>query len=54
MIVKEINYKITFTENQLRELYNLLQKEKGSGHLTYDNDLVLILNELKTIFTGVR
>jgi hypothetical protein len=54
MIEKQINYKITFTENQLRELFNILQKLKNDGHLTHDNDLFLILNEIKPIFTGVR
>jgi hypothetical protein len=53
-IKKEINYKLILTENQLRELHNLLLRAKNDGHLTHDNDLFLILNELKYIFTGIR
>jgi plasmid replication initiation protein len=55
MIEIEKNYKLTLTEQQAKELYELLQTEKESGCLTVDKDLVLVYNELKNIFgTGIR
>jgi uncharacterized protein YpuA (DUF1002 family) len=54
MIEIQKNYVLTLTENQVRELYNLLQREKSLGHLTIDNDLKLVLNELSTIFNTGR
>lgn len=55
MIKKQINYTIEFTEQQTKELYQLLRTEKDSGCLTPDKDLVLIYNELRKIFdTGIR
>ena len=47
------SYKLTLTEQQARELYELLRTEKDSGCLTVDKDLVLVYNELKNIFGTV-
>ena len=55
MIEIQKNYKITFTEQQARELYELLNTERRSGHLTVDHELTLVHNELKDLFdTGIR
>jgi hypothetical protein len=55
MIEIQKNYKITFTEQQARELYELLRTEKESGCLTIDKDLLLVYNELKdTLKIGIR
>ena len=55
MIEIQKNYKLTLTEQQAKELYELLRTEKESGCLTVDKDLVLVYNELKNIFgTGIR
>jgi uncharacterized protein YpuA (DUF1002 family) len=55
MIEIEKNYKITLTEQQARELYELLNTERRSGHLTVDHELTLVHNELKDLFdTGIR
>jgi hypothetical protein len=55
MIEIQKNYKITFTEQQARELYELLRTEKDSGCLTVDKDLVLVYNAMKPLFaTGIR
>ena len=50
MINIQKTYNISFTEQQAKELYELLQTEKDSGCLTVDKDLVLVYNELKNIF----
>jgi len=48
-------YHIALTEQQAKELYELLRTEKESGCLTVDKDLVLVYNELKELFgTGIR
>ena len=52
MIKKQINYTIEFTEQQTKELYQLLRTEKDSGCLTTDKELVLIYNELRNLFDG--
>lgn len=52
MIEKEINYTIRFTEHQFKELYQILNQQKGSGHLSTDHDLILIYNELKKHFNS--
>jgi hypothetical protein len=55
MIQIEKNYKLTLTERQARELYELLRTEKDSGGLSVDKDLVLVYNALKPLFaTGIR
>lgn len=50
MIEVQKNYVITFTEEQARELYRLLQTEKDSGCLTPDRELKLVYHELKSLF----
>ena len=55
MIEVQKNYVITFTEEQARELYQLLRTEGDIGHLTVDHELKLVYHELKNIFdTGIR
>ena len=55
MIEVQKNYVITFTEDQARELYRLLQTEKDSGCLTPDRELKLVYHELENIFdSGIR
>ena len=55
MIEIQKNYKITFTEQQARELYGLLQTQKSNGHLTVDHELILVCHELHDLFdTGIR
>ena len=55
MIEIQKNYKLTLTEQQAKELYELLRTEKDSGCLTVDKDLVLVYNELKKLFdTGIQ
>lgn len=50
MIEKQISYKIEFTEQQAKELYEFLRGAKDVGHLSVDRDLILVYNELKDIF----
>ncbi len=45
-IETQTNYVITFTEQQARELYELLQTEKDSGCLGFDRELRVIYHEL--------
>jgi hypothetical protein len=55
MIEIQKNYKLTLTEDQAKELYQLLRTEKGSGHLTVDHELILVHHELKNLFdSGIR
>ena len=55
MIEKQISYKIEFTEQQAKELYEFLRGVKDVGHLSVDRDLILVYNELKKLFdTGIR
>jgi hypothetical protein len=57
MIEKQISYKIKFTEQQLRELYQLLRNAKDNGHLNTDKDLILVYNKLRLLFNngnGIR
>jgi hypothetical protein len=55
MIKISQTYHITLTEQQARELYELLNTERRSGHLTVDHELTLVHNELKYLFdTGIR
>jgi hypothetical protein len=55
MIEKQISYKIEFTEQQAKELYEFLRGAKDVGHLSVDRDLILVYNELKKLFdTGIR
>ena len=50
MIEIQKNYKLTLTEQQARELYQLLRTEMDSGCLTPDKELVLVYHELKNLF----
>ena len=55
MIEKQISYKIEFTEQQAKELYEFLRWAKDVSHLSVDKDLILVYNELKKLFdTGIR
>jgi len=55
MIKISKTYHIVLTEQQARELYELLRTEKDSGCLTIDKELVLLYNELKPLFDiGIR
>lgn len=40
-------YRITLSEYQLKELYELLKTEKESGHLTYDGSLMGVYVHLR-------
>ena len=58
MIEKQISYKIEFTEDQVRQLYNLLQSAKSQDQFSYGglyDDLRELHNELKQLFdSGIR
>jgi plasmid replication initiation protein len=55
MIEVQKNYKLTLTEQQAQELYQLLRTEKDSGCLTLDKELVVVYDELKNLFdSGIR
>ena len=55
MIEKQISYKIEFTEQQAKELYEFLRGAKDVGHLHAGKNLILIYNELRKLFdTGIR
>jgi hypothetical protein len=55
MIEIEKQYKLTLTEDQARQLYNLLKLEKDRGHMTTDHDIILVYNELRPLFdNGIR
>ena len=58
VIEKQISYKIEFTEDQARQLYNLLQSAKQQDQFSYGglyDDLRELHNELKKLFdTGIR
>jgi len=55
MIEIQKNYKITLTEQQAKELYWCLQAAKEQHKLTVDDELILVLNELKPLFDiGIR
>jgi hypothetical protein len=58
MIEKQISYKIEFTEDQARQLYNLLQSVKQQDQFSYGglyDDLRELHNELKQLFdNGIR
>ena len=51
MIEKKIIYKIEFTEEQVKDLYDLLEGEYHEGTLEINHDeLIVIHNELKKLF----
>ena len=58
MIEVQKQYKLTLTEDQARQLYDLLRTEKDCGGLGIDgglSDLRTIHNELRALFdTGIR
>lgn len=55
MIEIQKNYKLTLTENQAKELYQLLRTEKDKWIVTPGKELVLVYNELRKIFDiGIR
>ena len=58
MIEVQKQYKLTLTEDQARQLYELLRTEKDCGGLGSDgrlSDLRTTYNELKPLFdTGIR
>ena len=54
MIEIQKNYKLTLTENQARQLYNLIHQDHYTYGSQYD-DLKELHNELKQLFdTGIR
>jgi len=50
MIKISKTYHLALTEDQAKELYELLRTEKDSGCLTPDKELVLVYHELKNLF----
>ncbi len=58
MIEVQKQYKLTLTEDQARQLYDLLRTEKDCGGLGSDgrlSDLRTIHNELRVLFdNGIR
>ena len=50
MIEVKKSYVVELTEQQARELYQLLRTEKDSGCLTHDKELILVYHELKNLF----
>ena len=55
MIEVAKNYKLTLTEEQAKELYELLKTGKNAGWITHDRELVLVYHELKKLFdSGIR
>ncbi len=55
MIEIQKNYKITLTEQQAKELYELLLSAKHNEHITHDNELMIVYHELKKLFdSGIR
>jgi hypothetical protein len=55
MIQIEKNYKITFTEDQARQLYRLLQSSKEFSYGERYDELGFLHDELKKLFdSGIR
>jgi hypothetical protein len=55
MIEIQKNYKLTLTEQQAQELYELLRFAEQGSYLTPDNELMIVYHELKKLFdTGIR
>lgn len=52
MIKISKNYHIALTEQQAKELYELLRTEKDSGCLTHDKELILVYDALKQLFAS--
>jgi uncharacterized protein YpuA (DUF1002 family) len=45
-------YKLSLTDHQVRQLYNLLLRLDNSGTLKYDAELIPVLQELRKLFPG--
>jgi hypothetical protein len=55
MIEIQKNYLLTLTEEQARELYQILDYERKNDNLGVDKELKLVYHELKNLFdTGIR
>lgn len=55
MIQVKKSYVLELTEDQARELYNILSDQKKYGQITPDNEITLVYHELKKIFdSGIR
>ena len=57
MIETVKNYKLTLTEQQAKELYQLLLNTKDTGNLKFDGrfvELRPLYEELKNLFDGIR
>ena len=52
MIEIQKTYKLSLTEEQLRQLYNLLLRLNNSGDIKYDSELIPVLQELRKLFPG--
>jgi hypothetical protein len=52
MIEIQKNYKLSLSEEQLRQLYNLLLRLNNSGDIMYDSELIPVLRELRKLFPG--
>lgn len=50
MIKQKISYTVEFTEEQLKELYNILRNQKDDGRLTHMDEIILIYQELQKMF----
>lgn len=55
MIQVKKSYVLELTEDQARELYEILNDQKKYGNITPDNEITLVYHELKKIFdSGIR
>jgi hypothetical protein len=55
MIEIQKNYKLTLTEQQAKELYELLRFAKDGSYLTHDKELMLVYHQLQNLFaSGIR
>lgn len=54
MIEIETNtiYKLSLTDHQVRQLYNLLLRQNNIGQLKFDTQLIPVLDELRKLFPG--
>ena len=50
MIEIQKNYLLTLTEEQARELYQILDYERKNDNLGVDKELKLVYHELKNLF----
>jgi hypothetical protein len=46
------NYKLSLSDRQVRQLYNLLLRLDNSGVIKYDAELIPVLQELRKLFPG--